>query len=135
MEIKIADLKDLNELYNIEKITFDERRQMSISSLKNSIVSKHQAVFLGTIDSVVVGYAILFLYKNSYRLYSVAIKPEFQHQGLGKKFMHYIIKYTKKNNIGKLTLEVDATNLSLIKFYEHFGCKIIKELSNYYGEN
>jgi len=135
MEIKIADLKDLNELNNIEKITFDESRQMSISSLKNSIISKHQAVFLGTIDSVVVGYAILFLYKNSYRLYSVAIKPEFQHQGLGKKFMHYIIKYTKKNNIGKLTLEVDATNLSLIKFYEHFGCKIIKELSNYYGEN
>ena len=32
MEIKIADLKDLNELYNIEKITFDERRRMSISS-------------------------------------------------------------------------------------------------------
>lgn len=49
--------------------------------------------------------------------------------------MHHIIRFTKKLEITKLTLEVDATNLSLIKFYEHFGFKTVKQLYHYYGEN
>lgn len=135
MEIKKADLNDLEEIYSIEKLSFNELRQTSYLSLKHSINSSHQEVFVGRIEGVFIGYAIIFKYPKSYRIYSIAIKPEFQNQGYGKEFMQHIIKFTKKHEITKLTLEVDATNLSLIKFYEHFGFKTVKQLYHYYGEN
>jgi len=135
MEVRIARLTDLNEIYNIEKTSFDSERQMTYASLKHSLQAKQQRVFVGEIDSIIVGYAIIFLYKDSRRIYSLAIDRNYRSQGLGKKLMNYIIDSIKKENINKLSLEADATNLPLIKFYESFGFRTIKELKDYYGQN
>jgi glutathione synthase/RimK-type ligase-like ATP-grasp enzyme/ribosomal protein S18 acetylase RimI-like enzyme len=135
MEIRKAELADLNEIWNIEKTSFESIRQMSFESLKYSLKAKHQNVYLALLNSTIVGYAIQFVYKNMHRIYSIAVEKDYRKQGIGKALMNHMIEVSKSQEVEKISLEADATDLPLLKFYESFGFRINKELKDYYGQN
>lgn len=135
MEFRIAEFTDLNDIYNIEKNSFVPTRQMTYASLKHSIQAKQQRVYVATINKLIVAYATIFLYKNTHRIYSIAVDKNYRNQGIGKSLMNYLIEIARSSTIDKISLEAEATNLALIKFYESFGFRTVKELNDYYGEN
>lgn len=136
MKIRKAEFADLNVIYNIEKTSFESFQQMSYASLKNSLETKHQIVYLASLDNdTAVGYAIIFIYKSMHRIYSIAVDKNYRNQGIGKALMNHIIETSKAQGVSKISLEADATNLPLIKFYESFGFRMSKELKDYYAIN
>ena len=135
MEIRQAKLSDLNAIWSIERASFDSFRQMSYESLKHSLKAKRQDVFLALIDDCIVGYSIRFLYKDVHRIYSIAVDEHYRNLGVGKALMHHMIETSRNALVQRISLEADATNLPLLKFYESFGFRMTKELMDYYGPN
>lgn len=135
IEIRLATLDDLPFLLELEEANFNEHDRFDAKSLKRSILSKTQFVYVITKNKAPVGGAILHLHRNSWRLYSIAIMPKFQKHHLGAVLLREIIKRASEKYLQKMTLEVNKENENAIRFYQRFGFTIVRELKNYYGEN
>jgi glutathione synthase/RimK-type ligase-like ATP-grasp enzyme/ribosomal protein S18 acetylase RimI-like enzyme len=137
-QIREATVKDVSFLEQLEKKCFSENRQSSCKSIKNSIFSPSQLVFIAEIfqdtrDQIPAGSATVFLYRHSIRIYSIAVDKEFRSLGVGKALINSITRYAKSCNYEKIVLEVDAGNVDLINWYLNQNFHIEKLLDNYYG--
>ncbi|QQL50835.1 GNAT family N-acetyltransferase [Mucilaginibacter ginkgonis] len=53
----------------------------------------------------------------------IAVSEKHKGKGLGKRIMNYLIASAKTNQIAKLKLTVDDTNIAAIHLYQKFGFK------------
>ena len=133
-EIRKANKGDERFLISLEKKSFPFSHQASSISLKHSLKSKHQSVFIVNDNQKnKVGSAVVFKFKKSWRIYSISILPEFQNFGYGSFVISYLIDKAKDASISRIVLEADAKNGRLVKWYMAFGFKITEELSDFYG--
>ncbi|MDR2790761.1 MAG: ribosomal protein S18-alanine N-acetyltransferase [Campylobacteraceae bacterium] len=135
MTIKPACKADLKALCEIENEAFDKNSYAL--SCKNFLyhIGKNQ-LFISKIDDKIAGYILLLTRKKSSkaRIYSIAVKKEFQQQGIGKKLLEESFAWTKKSGKKAVSLEVNAANFSAVKLYEKAGFVKIKILANYYPD-
>ncbi|WP_415716254.1 GNAT family N-acetyltransferase [Maridesulfovibrio sp.] len=138
--IREAGPEDLDFVEQLEKECFEEKRQSSKRSLRNSIASSSQLVFI--IESstkrkqpVKMGAAVLIHYKRSIRIYSLAVDRQFRKIGLGESLMRYIISFAVSHGYERISLEVDMDNPKLIAWYRKFGFESERTLPDYYGPN
>jgi ribosomal protein S18 acetylase RimI-like enzyme len=127
---------DIIKLVEIENICFDYYRL----SARNFYHLMHK----GSCDFIVAeshdkvcGYAIVLYRKNreSARLYSLAVLPEFRQNGIGRLFMEISTELAQRKGNQYLYLEVKSASKGLINFYEGQGFKKYKITEDYYGEN
>ncbi|MFP4286150.1 MAG: GNAT family N-acetyltransferase [Candidatus Izemoplasmataceae bacterium] len=133
--IRLANQEDLNFLVALEEKSFKTHIQVNKQSIIRSINSKSQAVFILDLDGLNVGALTLRYYEKTIRLTSIAILPEYRKMALGKTFLLSVIDRLKQDKFNKITLEVDASNLKLIEWYELLGFKTTKLLNDFYGKH
>ena len=65
-------------------------------------------------------------------LYNIAVRPDKLHQGVGSALMNQLLRHLDSTNVANIWLEVRASNLTAISFYEKHG--FIAELTrpNFY---
>ena len=78
-----------------------------------------------------VGVGLIARRGWSSRLAAMAIVPEAQHQGIGKQFMHALLKEAKTRGDHQMGLEVIAANTPGIKLYEGAGFQTVRNLFSY----
>lgn len=64
-------------------------------------------------------------YKDIIVIHTLAVHPDFLHQGLGKQMMSFIIEYAVHMNMKALRLDVYETNTPASRLYEEFGFEYI----------
>lgn len=139
MEIKIvkAIITDLPFLKELEKTCFQSFQQLSDNSIKNSLSCSSKEVFIAKIKDknkwTSSGALVLYKYKNTLRLFSVAVLPQYRTLRVGKRLIDYSFEKGKEENYEFLSLEVLSSNTSLIEWYEQFGFKTVEELEDYYA--
>ena len=133
MLIREANLEDLNDLYALEIKCFDPDKRQPKSSIKRSLESEFQKVFVIEELDTIMGAMTLYFHAKSIRLFSIAVAPEFQGQGFGKMLMLYLWDECETRKIRDVTLEVEKDADHLLRFYQGLGFKTEKELMNYYG--
>lgn len=133
MIIRQATLDDLNAIWAIETASFNVKRRFTYASFKHSLTTSSQTVSIASEDDGVLGYSVCFHYAKSDRIYSIAVDPSYRNQGVGRALMHHMIDASKQRGQARLTLEADATNMDLIRFYDSFGFAVVRELKDYYG--
>ena len=62
------------------------------------------------------------------------IVPEFQHHGLGKTLLEFVLSYLQQTNISTLTLEVRKSNEIAKNMYHRFGFAEAAVRKNYYAD-
>lgn len=65
--------------------------------------------------------------KNLY-IHRLAVDPQFQKKGIGKKLMDYAEDFAKKNNFISIRLDTFSKNKNNMKFYERRGYKKLDEV-------
>lgn len=75
-----------------------------------------------------IGYVSYKKLDDSYDIYKLAIKQQYQHQ----KYGTHLLSHLFNNNI---VLEVNQINDGAIGFYQHHQFKIINNIPNYYRRN
>lgn len=128
MTIEKAYAYDVQALNQIEQEVFaNEPFALSQASFYYHV--KKGLLYKAVLDGVIVGYILWLRRTASYRLYSLAIKPEYRGQNIASELISESLKTLDKK---VFTLEVRKSNSKAIALYEKFGFQIKKELNSYY---
>ncbi|MEH2920475.1 ribosomal protein S18-alanine N-acetyltransferase [Samsonia erythrinae] len=77
-------------------------------------------------------YAITQVVLDEATLFNIAVHPEHQRQGLGRRLLAYLIEEMEKRGILTLWLEVRASNARAIALYESLGFNEVSVRRDYY---
>ena len=131
MQIAQASLTHLEALCELENAIFDV--QSFPLSKRNFIYHlKKGNIFVAREQTQLVGYILIFFYKKSLRIYSLAVDERFRGRNIGVALMQYVKDLANAADKRSLTLEVKTSNRNAIRLYEKFGFKILKTLKEYY---
>jgi [ribosomal protein S18]-alanine N-acetyltransferase len=104
-------------------------------SFRNELTHTH-GVFLAAIaDGQVAGYGGFWMVIDEAHITTVAVSPEKQRQGVGKRMMVELLTRAKEKNMACSTLEVRAGNVPAIQLYEKLGYVTAARRKNYYPDN
>ena len=134
MDIRYATADDLDFLVKLEELSFVESRRFDEAAIKHSILSKHQNLYILSEDGVPCASATIHLYAKSWRIYSIAVMPEYRKRHLGKALLSHIIDEAQAANVPQITLEADSADKNLLQWYESFGFRTLRKIKNFYGK-
>ena len=126
MEIRQCRKEDLDEIYEIERLSFKYPYPPFIFY---SYLGK--LFFVLEDNKKIIGYVVGDKERNL--VVSIAIHPKYRRRGYGKMLMEHLLKHMN----GEVVLQVRKSNKGAIQFYKKLGFKEKKELKRYYmdGEN
>lgn len=79
-----------------------------------------------------VAFTICHCVLDEATLFNIAVDPQFQGKGYGKRLLQALILQLQQNNIQTLWLEVRESNLTAQKLYESLGFNQVTIRKNYY---
>jgi [ribosomal protein S18]-alanine N-acetyltransferase len=83
-------------------------------------------------DNVILGFGCLWSILEEAHITILAVRPEYQRQGLGSYLVWGLLKAAHDRKLEWATLEVRASNLAAIALYQKFGFTEIGRRRNYY---
>lgn len=60
-------------------------------------------------------------YSGIFVIYTLAVHPDFLHQGMGSRLMESVVEYSKNCGMKAIRLDVYKNNIPAMKLYEKFG--------------
>lgn len=132
MEIRNANIIDIEKIFEISKCYFDWSLEQLTHSLKENNI-----FIVATIQNNVVGFLVAEYLVDSYNLLLVATKEEFKNRNIATKLMQKLEEIAKNKNIEKIWLEVRENNIPAINLYKKNDFSSIFLRRNYYknGDN
>jgi len=132
--VQSAHLKDVGQLIHIETQCFIEYR-LSPSRFKYFI--DQSAVWVIRSQNKVVAYLVLIrlITKRGLmgRIYTVAVDPEHQGNGYGKRLLRHTLKELKREGAYAVISEVKESNHPSIRLHQNVGFNTVRFLPNFYG--
>ncbi|EXI63266.1 alanine acetyltransferase [Mannheimia granulomatis] len=80
----------------------------------------------------IVAFAISQIVLDEATLFNIAVDPDFQQRGLGKRLLSELILQLQKRGIATLWLEVRESNIAAQKLYDSLGFNEVTIRKNYY---
>jgi ribosomal protein S18 acetylase RimI-like enzyme len=125
MYIKIADINDLENLYELNRLFENEttKEQMEKYIKQNN----HEIICIAYLDNIAVGYCTGLIiksvcYKNCrVDIESLFVKEEYRRKGIGKALMTFMEKEAVSRNILHFHIITNKKNENTVKFYENIG--------------
>ena len=132
-EINISDAEAIQKIcktslgYDVDISTVENQIKKLSCDNKNHIL----AVFEDENTKKVIGFVHAQVYESVYsdtglNILGLAVDPQFQGRGVGKKLMCCIEKYAMDNNMAFIRLNSANYRLEAHKFYENIGYKCDK---------
>lgn len=133
--IRLATKKDIPNLLEIEYSIFSEF-DFRLSKENFIYHQNKNHIYLVCEEDVICGYILFLEYKNTVRIYSIAIKNEYSKKGYGTMLVEFLINIAKQKS-KNISLEVKYDNEKAIKLYNKLGFISKKTLFEYYldGKN
>ena len=131
MNIRIAELEDLNEIYNIEKKVFND--YWSLDLIKSEIIEKkYSRVTVLELKKKIIGYIFQRKIYDENHIINLAIDIPYQHKGYGKFLLMKILE--NDSNDTNVFLEVKEANLPAVKLYIDLGFEEVDRKERYYSD-
>jgi len=125
---------DVEEIYNIEKLSFKPDDIYSVELLKFlcSFCSDHSYVYVS--NGGVVGYIITCIEGNAAHVISIAVHPEHRQRGVGAALLCTALKLLTEGQVSEVFLEVRVTNEPALRLYKSAGFEVKERLPAYYSD-
>lgn len=135
MQFRPATAADLDALNQLERDCFDSDR-ISPRSMRRFLKRNSPIFRLAQRDGEILGYGLLLCHKGTSlaRLYSLAVSPRAQGQGLGRQLMAQLEQAAEAAERRFIRLEVRTDNAAAIHLYQSQGYKIIGKRAGYYED-
>ena len=134
--IEKLDNKDVDQVVRLEQSLFHSpwTKEQFLYELNDNPFAK---IFVVKIGDEIIGYIDYMITFNSATISKIAIKSEYQKNGLGSKLMEYMMDDLNSLGYGEIetiTLEVRISNIKAISLYKKFGFKEVNVKKNYYSD-
>ncbi len=132
--VRNMTLKDIDYAVNIEKSCFPIpwTRGAFTEELKNNKLARY---YVAEIDNGVVAYGGMWLVFDEAHITNIAVHPDYQGRGAGKRLVEKLINESTSLNIRKMTLEVRRSNLVAIELYKNYAFMPCGVRPGYYEDN
>ncbi len=80
----------------------------------------------------IVGYTLITFVAGLAHVINFVIAPSFQHRGLGKCLLKFLLDFLQPQGLKQISLEVAVNNVAAIRLYETFGFNRLGLRKNYY---
>ncbi|MBY9010796.1 MAG: GNAT family N-acetyltransferase [Candidatus Lokiarchaeota archaeon] len=137
MRIDTVTVKDLGEIYNLER-KFFKKDAFSKELILNLIIKNF--FFFKLIDNEIsndiVGFIVLIQDREGrVNLINLLIKKGDQNKGYGTYLLNYTMSKVKEmHKIKTIVLNVNSKNKVAIKLYQKFNFRIVQKIENYYRQ-
>ncbi|MFC4231458.1 GNAT family N-acetyltransferase [Parasediminibacterium paludis] len=137
-KVQIEDLNGLKGVLDSSELFPSEYLEEMIADYFQN--KDTEAIWFTCIDDnkpIALGYcAPEKLTNGTYNLYAIAVRKEFQGQGIGRKMMHFIERILKEN--GKRIFIVETSSIdnysSARKFYQKLGYRLEAVIKDFWNE-
>jgi glutathione synthase/RimK-type ligase-like ATP-grasp enzyme/ribosomal protein S18 acetylase RimI-like enzyme len=134
--IRKSDINDFDFLQEVEQKCFPSFQQSSKKTLKLSLSSNNQVVWIAEIKSGKVrqpaGAMILHLHSRTLRVYSIGVFKKFQGKGIGARLITHACNLAMAGGFEKISLEARSSDHHLIEWYRKAGFEVLKQIPDYY---
>ena len=83
-------------------------------------------------DNLIVAYAGCWVLANEGHITNVAVDPDYQGQGLGRRLMNELTSRVKALGVDSMPLEVRPSNTVAINLYTSLGFRSVGQRPKYY---
>lgn len=83
-------------------------------------------------DNLIVAYAGCWVLANEGHITNVAVDPDYQGRGLGRRLMNELTSRVKALGVDSMTLEVRPSNTVAINLYTSLGFRSVGQRPKYY---
>lgn len=128
--IRAMKFTDIDRIYQIECRVFPNPWPKSF--FENDLQKYNTIALVAENNGDVKGYALADCVGDELHITNIAVDPEYQHQGIGRKLLSEIERIGVERDCLYAYLEVRINNLNAINFYKKFGYKILLIRKNYY---
>ena len=134
--IRPAYLTDIDSLLKIERACFATDR-LSRRNFRYLLTKAHAQTIVAEQAGLIQGYAMLLLSNctSMARLYSFAVDPKYQRQGIAKALLKAIEQSAIEHDCISLRLETRQDNLAMQQLVKQSGYKQFGVIANYYEDN
>lgn len=134
-KIRLATKDDIPSLIDLEVRCFNTDR-LRPAQIRHFINSNTSLVAVCEINRHVIAGVIVLYRKNSRiaRLYSIAVHPDKQGEGIASALSGYIEKVAQKKGCDQIRLEVRYNHSRAIRFYTHHGYTKFGEYKHFYED-
>ncbi|MDY4669495.1 MAG: ribosomal protein S18-alanine N-acetyltransferase [Oliverpabstia sp.] len=132
IEIRQMQLDDLEQVMEIENENFSV--PWTETGFFTFLIREDTLFLVAQEGEEILGYCGVVMVQDEGDITNVAVKKNRQNQGVGKKLMEELVKYTEQEGVTRLFLEVRASNEPAIHLYQNMGFVQTGIRKNYYEE-
>ncbi|MBQ7705982.1 MAG: ribosomal protein S18-alanine N-acetyltransferase [Selenomonadaceae bacterium] len=124
-------ISDVEAVAEMDEICFEEDgwdEDFFLEELRD----EHSDYIVGEIEGKIIACAGIKIYLDEAEGMTIAVLPEFQGRGVGKKILTEIIKIAKMRGAKSMIFEVRVSNVPALHIYQKFGFKIVGRIKRYY---
>lgn len=131
--VRRATRRDFDAVRTLEQAAFQPYRQASVKSLRRSLTSKRQSVWVLDGDEGLDALLVLWHHPHRLRVYDVASHPARHGEGLGYRMMQHAEALARRQGCDWVSLEADPKEPGLVHWYKGQGFAVVgKPLPHYY---
>ena len=123
---------DIDDVMVIEKAVFGEH--WTKENFRYALEEDPYSEIYLFEEDVIIGYVGLSILYERCEITTLAIRPEYQGKGLGKKLLTYAIDIAKDKKCEVVALEVRVDNSVALSLYEDFGFVTVRTRHHYYSD-
>ena len=119
IEITPTDMKDLEEISEIEKAIFS--RPWSRDGFRMSVEAKNTVYLTARLDGEIAGYCGMLQCMDEAEITNVAVKEDCRNKGVAYAMLQDLLRRGQECGVQAFTLEVRKSNAAAIALYEKLG--------------
>ncbi len=131
VQIQPLTAKHLAQVVEIEETCFNDAWPLSV--FRDSILNP-PAAWVALKETQVVGYLITQTILDEIHLYNIAVREDFQRQGIASRLMAFLFQKAQTEDIHRILLEVRASNRAAIQFYQKSDFRELYLRKGYYDD-
>ncbi len=131
MDVSNMTITDFEKIENNLQKDFDDFWNTNI--LRQELENSNCRYLVAKENNEIIGFVGGLLNIDQAEIMNIVVKKDKRGLGIGKKLLKEIIELVKKNNLSKITLEVNSKNEAAKKMYENIGFEVIGIRKKYYN--
>ncbi|RXJ49709.1 GNAT family N-acetyltransferase [Gelidibacter gilvus] len=135
MNIRRATLEDLESVYQIETLSFNDGSYPPFV-LRQLFDISHEYFLVAEEEGKVIAYVLGNINKNTSQgwVLSLGVHPEARGKKMGKLLTEKLVELLENDLSTEICLTVHPDNASAKKIYEDLGFKPVRTYDNYYND-